>query len=192
MKTNYVKIQETLYKELGQERYEHTIGVMYTATALAMRYGVSIEQARLAGLLHDCAKAIPNPAKLNLCKETQIPVNETEYHNPSLLHAKLGAYLAKTKYDIEDDEILHAIEVHTTGAPAMSLLDKIVFIADYIEPNRKELPNLSKIREMAFLDIDSALLQILTDTLAYLATDKKSIDPMTQQTYDYYYDKKDR
>ena len=177
-----------LKKELTKERFEHTRGVMYTAACLAMRYGCDMRKAMLAGLLHDCAKHIPNEKKLKLCKKNHIELTQAELDNPSLIHAKLGAFLAKNQYDIEDSDILHAIRVHTTGAPEMNLLDKIIFLADYIEPNRNKAKNLSIIRELAFQDIDKAILQNLSDTLRYLDENKEkgSIDPMTLQTYEYY------
>lgn len=181
-------IEKELKKELTKERFEHTRGVMYTSACLAMRYGCDMRKAMLAGLLHDCAKHIPNEKKLKLCKKNHIELTQAELDNPSLIHAKLGAFLAKNQYDIEDSDILHAIRVHTTGAPEMNLLDKIIFLADYIEPNRNKAKNLSIIRELAFQDIDKAILQNLSDTLRYLDENKEkgSIDPMTLQTYEYY------
>lgn len=181
-------IEKELKKEMSKERFEHTRGVMYTAGCLAMRYGCDMRKAMLAGLLHDCAKHIPNDKKIKLCKKNHIELNQAELDNPSLIHAKLGAFLAKEQYGIKEDDILHAIQVHTTGAPAMNLLDKIVFIADYIEPNRNKAKNLSTIREVAFQNIDEAILCTLRDTLSYLEDDpdKGSIDPMTLQTYEYY------
>ena len=180
------EIKQKVQKHLDQIRYEHTMGVMYTAAAMAMRYGVDLEKATLAGLLHDCAKCIPSKEKLHLCEKHEIPVSEAESKNPGLLHAKLGAFLAKNKYDVEDQDILDSITYHTTGRPAMTLLDKIVYIADYIEPNRKEAPNLDKVRALAFTDIDACLYVILEDSLAYLHTKNEVIDPMTEQTYLYY------
>lgn len=182
----FLNIQNQLKVTLGEKRFEHTQGVMYTAASLAMRYGIPMQQAQLAGLLHDCAKAVPNEEKLELCKKYGIIVSEVERENPSLLHAKLGAYLAREKYGVEDEEILHAIYVHTTGEPGMNTLDKIIFIADYIEPNRDSQPNLEYVRKVAFWDLNQAMEGILYDTLQYLEQSDKKIDPMTQKTYDYY------
>ena len=161
----FTNIQMQLKEELDEKRYEHTIGVMYTAASLAMRYGVMMHQAILAGLLHDCAKSIPNDEKLELCKKYGIIVSDVERENPSLLHAKLGAYIAREKYGVMDDEVLHAIYVHTTGEPGMSTLDKILFVADYIEPNRDSQPNLEYVRKIAFWDLNQAMEGILYDTL---------------------------
>lgn len=180
------KLKQKVARHLDQGRYEHTLGVMYMAGALAMCHQADIEKALVAGLLHDCAKGLSSEKKLRLCEKYQLPVSESEKKNPGLLHAKLGAYLANVKYDIEDSEILDSITYHTTGRPEMSLLDKIVYIADYIEPNRMAAPNLEAVRYLAFKDLDECLYIILRDSLAYLETKSDVIDPMTKQTYLYY------
>lgn len=180
------KIKKRVQNHLDRERYEHTLGVMYTSAALAMRYQADLEKAMIAGLLHDCAKCLSSDKKLKLCERYHLTVTESERKNPGLLHAKLGAYIAAFKYEIEDQEIVDAIAYHTTGRPHMTLLDKIVYIADYIEPNRTEAPNLAEIRKLAFLDLDECLFIILRDSLEYLKTKKDVIDPMTEQTYLYY------
>ena len=128
-----VEIRKKLKKVQDKDRYEHTKGVMYTAGCLAMAYGYDMHKAMLAGLLHDCAKCIPNKKKLKMCSQHHISVSEFEQEHPFLLHAKLGAYVAKAKYDVTDENILSAITWHTTGKPEMTLLEKIVYIADYIE-----------------------------------------------------------
>ena len=112
---NYAERKKKLKKALDKERFEHTLGVMYTASCLAMAHGVDMEDARLAGLLHDCAKCIPNDEKIALCEKNQILITPIEYENPSLLHAKLGALLAEKEYEVTNPDILHAISVHTTG-----------------------------------------------------------------------------
>lgn len=183
------KMRKKLKKYLDKDRFHHTIGVMYTASCLAMRYGISLEKAEIAGLLHDCAKCIPNDEKLKLCKRYRIQYNKVEEANPGLLHAKLGAYLANKKYDIKDKEILSAITYHTTGCPAMTVLEQIIYIADYIEPSRNVAPNLPVIRELAFKDLDLCMYQILKDSLDYLSKKSIPIDPATEETYIYYRDK---
>ena len=179
-------LKKELKKEMDDSRYEHTLGVMYTCAALAMRYNYDLEKAMLAGLLHDCAKCMPNAKKLKMAEKHHLEISELERKNPFMLHAKLGAFLAKKKYDIEEKEILDAIRWHTTGRPQMTLLDKIVYIADYIEPKRDKAPNLAVIRQMAFTNLDDALLKILTDTLGYLGDSSEHVDSMTKMTYDYY------
>ena len=183
---DFVALQKKLKKELDSARFQHTLGVMYTSAALAMAHDGDLMKAQAAGLLHDCAKCIPGDKKIHLCEKYGLPVSDVEYENPGLLHARLGAYLAEKKYHIHDREIIHAISSHTTGRPGMSLLEKIVYIADYIEPGRRELPNMKEVRPLAFTDIDQCLYRILEDSLVYLNSRNISVDPMTQKTYDYY------
>lgn len=180
------KIKNRVRRHLDKERYEHTLGVMYIAAALAMRYEADLEKALTAGLLHDCAKCLSSDKKIKLCEQYGLTITESERKNPGLLHAKLGAYMATSKYQVQDPIILDAIAYHTTGRPDMTLLDKIIYIADYIEPNRTEAPNLDQVRRLAFEDIDECLYVILKASLDYLKTKSEVIDPMTEQTYLYY------
>lgn len=180
------QIKKSVKTTQSGKRFEHTLGVAYTAVALAMKYGVSLKDAELAGLLHDCAKCLSHEEKIAICTDNNIVMTAVERRNPFLLHAKVGHFLAKTTYEVEDEDILNAILYHTTGRPEMSLLEKIIFIADYIEPGRDQAPNLTEIRKLAFEDIDKALLWILEDTLNYLKSGGGEIDPMTQTTFDYY------
>lgn len=179
-------LQKQMKEELSDDRFEHTLGVMYTAESLAMRYGVDMTKAAVAGLLHDCAKCIPNSQKIRLCKKYDIEVTENEEKNPSLLHAKLGALLAQKAYGVDDSEILNAIRWHTTGKPDMTMLEKIIYMADYIEPNRDKAPNLREIRKLSFENLEEALYQVLESTLSYLSNRPDTIDPMTQLSFDFY------
>lgn len=180
------EIEKKLKKELDKERFTHTLGVMYTAAALAMAYHADLEQAMYAGLLHDCAKCVSNRDKFKLCKKYDIPISPSEERSPFLLHAKLGALFAQKYYETEDADILHAIQVHTTGAPEMNMLDKIIYIADYIEPNRDKAPHLEEVRKMAFEDLNRTMLKILSDTLDYLKRKGGELDPMTIEAYQYF------
>ena len=175
-----------LINELDEARYQHTLGVMYTAASMAMRYGEDIEKALISGLLHDCAKCIPGDVKVSMCEKAGIQISEIERQNTGLLHAKLGAYVASNEYGVRDEDILMSIRSHTTGRPSMSLLEKIIYIADFMEPGRKELPNMADVRKLAFEDIDKCLYRILKDSLAYLKSRDFAIDPMTEETYHYY------
>lgn len=186
------RLTEVLVTELDQERFQHTMGVMHTAGCLAMRYNEDLNTALIAGLLHDCAKCMTHEEKLRICYENQIEITDAEKKNPGLLHAKVGAYLAKEKYHIVDERILCAIESHTTGKPGMSLLDKIIYIADYMEPGRDGAPNLPQVRKLAFLHLDECLYVILKDSLDYLKTIGKPIDPMTELTFHYYNDERNK
>ena len=192
MKEEYNKIKQKLEKKLSAKRFDHTIGVSYTAAAMAMRYGINVDRAAMAGLLHDCAKYMTDGELVEKCKKYSISCSDTELRNGYLLHAKLGAYFSKEKYGIDDDEICSAVRYHTTGKPAMSVLEAIVFAADYIEPGRKVLPNFELIRSMAFVDLDEAVYLILENTLSYLNDEKKNeqtnkeIDEHSVEAYHYY------
>lgn len=179
---------------LERKRFEHTLGVAYTAANLAMVHGVSVEKALTAGMLHDCAKCMSHHKQISLCKKNKMVLSEieTENHSP-LLHAKAGSCLARKKYGVADEEILQAISYHTTGRPNMSPLEKIIYIADYIEPGRErakrsyaDVQNLQEVRKMAYQDLDKTLCKILSDTLDYLSRKGGRIDSMTRDTYEYY------
>lgn len=186
MNEKIVKLQHKIQKKLDEYRYEHTLGVMYTSGALAMRHEVDLDEALLAGLLHDCAKCYSDEKKFELCEKYHVVLTDIERQNTALIHAKLGAVLAKEKYGVDSEEVCRAIATHTTGAPAMDKLQQIVFIADYIEPHRDRAGRLDEIRHAAFESLDEACRMILTDTLTYLSNSPKLIDPMTKATYDYY------
>lgn len=179
-------IRKKLKKKLDPCRYEHTLSVSYTAMALAMRYGCDLEKAELAGLLHDCARQFDNQTIYEKCLEKGIPVTEDEEKNKVLLHAKYGSYMAEHKYQITDPEILSAIRYHTTGKPDMTLLEKIIYIADYIEPRRNKADNLDSMRQLAFVDIDQALTEIMQGILVYLNETGSNVDSQTESAIDYY------
>ena len=181
------ELRKKVKKVQDMKRYEHTLGVEFTAAALAMRYGGSVTDAQVAGILHDCAKCLADEKRLKICKKHDIPISEVERRNPFLLHAKAGACLAEEKYDVRNKpEILDAIRYHTTGRENMSLLEKIIFVADYIEPGRRQAPNLQEIRRLAFENLDAAVLRILEETLAHLKKSGGEIDPVAESVYNYY------
>lgn len=167
------------------KRFAHTLGVEFTAAALAMKYQADVTDAQIAGLLHDCAKCLTDEKRVSICEKHRIPMTDIERRNPFLLHAKVGEYLAREKYGITNPDILNAIRFHTTGRENMSLLERIVFVADYIEPGRRQAPNLTEIRQLAFTDLNAAMLKILEDTLSYLRATGGELDPMTEITYEY-------
>ena len=181
-----IEIREKLEKKLTKKRFEHSLGVEYTAGAMAMVHGADTEAALLAGLLHDCAKYLSSDEKISRCEKYGLGVSKCERVNPELLHAKLGAYFAREKYGVENEDILSAITWHTTGRPAMTTLDKIIFIADYIEPNRKPLYEIEEIRREAFRDMDKCIIHILKNTLSYLDASDAVKDDMSVKTYEYY------
>ena len=159
------EIRHSLKRRLKPSRYRHTLGVMETAEKMAEHYGtVDPDRARLAGLLHDCGK------------------NE----GSALTHGPIGAEIARDEYGVTDEGILNAIRWHTTGRPGMTELEKIIFIADYIEPGRDRAPHLKVLRELAFQDMDKTIVRILEDTLSYLRENGIPIDGQSEDTYNYY------
>jgi predicted HD superfamily hydrolase involved in NAD metabolism len=153
---------------------------------LAMRYGYDMDKAEIAGLMHDCGKRFADEIILQKCLKHGIEVTDSEKKALPVLHAKYGAWLAEHKYGIEDPEILSAILCHTTGKPDMSMLDKILYIADYIEPRRYKADNLPEMRRLAYEDLDKTMYAILAGTLEYLEKKGGNIDPMTLDAYEYF------
>ena len=186
MSMDIFEIEKHLSKKLSNHRYIHTMGVKYTCICLAMKYGCDLNKAELAGLLHDCAKNYSAEKLVKTCKKNRIEMTDIEKKSPYLLHGKVGALLAEKKYGVEDEDILNAIRFHTTGRPNMTLLEKIVFAADYIEPGRNHAQNLTELRRLCFEKLEEAVYRILKQTLDYLREKKSNIDNHTVETYDFY------
>jgi nicotinate-nucleotide adenylyltransferase len=179
-----------LKMELKPKRIVHSLGVRDTAVELAEIHHLDANKARLAGLLHDCAKYLTTEEKLELCREYDFPVSDIELANPELLHAKAGSAYANKKYNINDQEILDAIYYHTTGKPAMDPISLVIFIADYIEPGRHHSDKLDSFRQIAKENLEKCAGLILEETLIYLnsrpGNQIKAVDPNTQRSYEYY------
>ena len=183
---NLEEMSKRLSKYIDSNRFYHTQGVRYMSAALAMAHGADIEKAEVAGLLHDCAKCLSDSKKIKICDKNNIEISKVERSNAFLLHAKVGAYIAREKYGIKDVEILDAIRYHTTGRAEMRMLEQIVFIADYIEPRRNKSKHLPEIRLAAFSDLDECCYLILKDMLIYLHSRSGEIDSNTQDAYHFY------
>ena len=176
-----------LQANLSYERFIHTLGVAYTANALALKYKYEpAERAFIAGLLHDCAKYEDESQMYAEAQDNLAFIDDFDRANPSLIHAKLGPIIAQRDYGIYDTEVQDAIRYHTTGRPNMTLLEKIVYVADYIEPLRDFHPNATKIAEMAFEDIDKCVAMIADNVLKHLENEGKLIDPITKRTQEFY------
>lgn len=183
---NVNKIIKDLEHVLKPSRMKHTMGVAKTAKEMAESFGVNPNKAYLAGILHDCAKNLDDNRLFNMCSEKNIPVTKFEEKSRFLLHAKIGEYLAENKYGISDKEVLSAIRWHTTGKANMSNLEKIVFCADYIEPNRYIQKNLEFLRSICNKDLDLLTYSILRDTIQYLTDKGEGIEEHTLEAYEYY------
>ena len=186
------EIENALKTRLDEERFHHTLGVMYMSAALAMKHGESVEKALLAGLLHDCAKCMPNKQKIDMARNNkdELGITSFELEHPHLLHGKLGVHVSRRDFGIDDPDILNAIANHTKGRPEMSLLEKIVFTADYIEPDRDKyrIQSMEDIRRTAFTDIDLCVYMITKRTLEYLESSGRPVDTDSVRTFEYYKD----
>lgn len=167
-------------------RYAHSLAVMDTAVELARQYGADIQKARLAGLLHDCAKDLPYESALRLCDRLQVPLSEETRRQPPLIHAELGAELCALEFGVTDPEIRDAIRYHTLGRPAMTLLDKIIYLADYTEPSRKPFAGLDEVRELCGHDLDAAMLAAVNHTIQHIREKGKTLHPQSLKTQQYY------
>lgn len=162
------KINLYLEENLSPKRYRHSLGVAEESTRLAKRYGADENKAYIAGLVHDCAKEIKEEKAKSLLKDTYgIEVDPVTEQAFKLLHGPLGACMAKDIFEISDEEIFDAIRYHTTAKADMSLLTKIIYIADYIEPNR-DFDGVDMLRRLAYEDINKAIIVGLDYTLTEL------------------------
>ncbi|MEA4816793.1 MAG: bis(5'-nucleosyl)-tetraphosphatase (symmetrical) YqeK [Lachnospiraceae bacterium] len=179
-----------LMSALSIKRYIHTKGVVKEAIKLAKLYGdeTLVQKAEIAALLHDCAKDYPDDMKLRIAKEYHIKIDDIFKEQPDLLHPFLGAEIAKREYEVTDVEILDAIRYHTTGRCSMSLLEKIIFTADYIEESRKPFEGLDKARELAYKNIDEAVLFILEETIEYVKNQGREVFFLSASARNYYRD----
>ena len=174
-----VKIKNYLQGVLSPKRYRHSIGVAEEAVRLAKHYSADTEKAYIAGLVHDCAKEIDAEKSICLLKERyKIIPDAISLQMPRLLHGVLGACVAQSEFDIYDPEILDAVRYHTTGKANMSLLSRIIYIADYIEPGR-EFDGVDELRETAYRDIDGAIIFGIDFTICDLIKHGRIVHPDT-------------
>ena len=178
---NRTEALKIVKEQLPKKRYEHTLGVEATAIQLAKMYGADVEKASLAALLHDYAKYYPVEEMKAIILAEQLDQRLLSFHY-ELWHAPVGAWLMLKKGYITDEDILNAIRYHTTGRRNMSLLEKIIYLADYIEPGRS-FPGVDEVRALAKVDLNKALLQAVTNTVIFLATKQQLIFPDTLGMY---------
>ncbi len=171
------KMSSVLEKELSPERYCHSVNVMKECVRLAKIFSVDEEKARIAGLLHDCGRAVKKKDSAAKAEEIGIKVLPIEVRQPILLHAPLGVHIAREQYGIKDSEILSAIALHTTGGPNMAPLDMVVFVADMIEPGRTQ-PGVELVRSLAVKSLELAMLASLESTISYLLQKRLLIHPV--------------
>ncbi len=180
------QMKEKLSTMLTEHRYVHSLGVMETAERMAHRFGADPQKAVIAGLLHDCAKQIEKEKQLAMCDALGVPLDDTKRENLGLLHAELGAELAKTEFGITDPEILGAIQYHTLGRKDMTALEKILYLADITEPNRKPFDGLDELRKLCDEHLDTALLFGLELTIAHIERKGRILHTQTMEAEAFY------
>lgn len=152
---------------LDKDRLNHSIGVCETAKKLAKINNADVKKAEIAGLVHDCAKCFSDEKLIEIAQKNDIEIDDVSSIQPNLLHGPVGACIAKEEFLIDDEEILNSIKYHTTGWENMSVLDKIIYLADYIEPNR-DFPKIYDIRRAAYDNIDEGLLLALNNSIEFV------------------------
>lgn len=174
------EMRRELQSRLKKNRFAHSIGVANTAVQLAKKFGADEEKAYIAGLLHDCAREFENESLPDEARKRGIKIGEVEKFMPLLLHAYIGAEMARDVYGVDDEEIFSAIYRHTVGAKNMSALDKIIYFADMIEPNR-DYPGVEKLRALPETsdNLDEIILTALNESIIFVAQKNSPIHPDT-------------
>lgn len=179
---DFTERKELLKKSLPTKRYEHSVAVYKTAVKIAEIHGVDVEKAKLAGLLHDCGREIPTKEFITKIKELGIKADVVELNQPILIHDKLGVYYAEHKYEVHDKEILEAILYHTTGAPHMTRLAMVIYLADILEPAR-DYPGVDVLRDMVKKDLEKTLFQAYIQTMGFLLEGHQLVHPNCLEAY---------
>lgn len=185
MSSDLKKFEKEIKDRIGEKRFLHTKRVEEVALELAKIHGVDQEKAEIAGFLHDCAKIRDKDELLKAAKENKLLLTKEMQKAPQIIHSYLGAVFAKKFYGIDDEDILNAITYHTTGRVNMSDLEKIIFLADYIEPMRN-FDGVEEARELAKKDLDEAMYFALNNTLKFLVTHDTYIVPSTVTARNFY------
>lgn len=177
------KINNYLKEHLSEHRYIHSISVADTAKELAGRFNCDKDKAYIAGLLHDIAKQYNDDKLLELAKKYNIKLSKDDIDNKGIIHSYVGAYLAKEIFNI-DDEIFNAIYTHSLGDYKMSKLQKIIFIADFIEPKRKFIKDIPEVVEASKEDLDKCLLLTFKRNIEYIKSKGQNIHKKTVDIYE--------
>ncbi len=183
MPESIIEIRSSLSGILKSKRLAHTMLTVREAVRLAARYGVDTQKARLAALLHDCIK-LPNRELIAYADEHCYDISDEERRSPYLIHARLGAVIAMEKYGVTDSDVLRAIENHTLGRVGMSLLDKVIYVADKIEPSR-DFEGIDDIRTIAYEDINKAMLLVMQHSADYTVASGRAVNPSTKTVMEY-------
>lgn len=182
-------IMQRVQMSMSERRFIHVLGVEKTAIALAKKYGGNVEQAALAGLTHDYAKERSDDEFELAIRRDGYDLDLLRYGN-AIWHGLVGADFVQRELGIEDEAVLRAIRLHTTGAAQMTLLDKILYVADYIEPGRN-FPGVEEARKLAEVDLDAAVSYETKHTLLHLIENEQLVYPKTLETYNHWVVKQD-
>ena len=177
MEYNREELIEAVSSQMPEKRWIHTLGVMETAVKLAKQYGADPVKADLAAILHDVAKYWPIQKLEDILVNNRLN-DELLTYDKQLWHAEVGAYVAEHDYGVQDKEVLDAIRYHTSGRVGMTLLDKVVCLADYMEPGR-DFPGVNNIRELANHSLEKALIAGLDSTITHLLSRRQIVYPLT-------------
>ena len=178
-------INNNLKRMLSQKRMNHSINVADCAVKLSEIYGYNKEKAYIAGIVHDCAKCL-NESEVNYyINKYKIQLDELEIGNLALSHSTIGAYIVKNEFNIEDEEIVNAVKYHTTGKQDMTLIEKIIYMADLIEVDR-DFPFVNELRELCFgKKLDEALLTSFNNTIKFVIDNEQIVHPRTVEARNY-------
>lgn len=179
MVTQLIKeIEEDLITVISKKRFIHTMGVVESSRELAIRYNENVEHATISALLHDYAKGFKKAELMKYIEAANIELDEVLMNAHELLHGKVASLIAKEKFKILEHNILNAIEYHTTGRANMSKLEKIIYLADFIEPGRV-YEGVDELRKIAKVSLDKAVFKALNNTIAYVIAIQKPLHPNT-------------
>ena len=177
------ELQTVVVRLLNPNRVQHVLGCRDTCVALARKWGADVTDAARAGLLHDITKALDGPLQLTLCRAYGRILDNFSRKYPKTLHALTGSLVAQRIFG-ENERVVSAIRSHTTGKAGMNLLETIVYVADYMEPNR-DFPGVEKLRALAFSDLTGALKLGLEMTLEHLKDQQCEVSPESKAALDY-------
>lgn len=178
------KIIQYIKENLKESRYVHTLGVADYAVKLAEINGVDKDKAEIAALIHDAAKYMDINDQMDILNRNGYIVDDVMKHTPQILHGPVSAFLAKELMGINDEDIFNAVMYHSTGRKNMTTLEKIIYIADYIEPNR-DFPGVEEIRKETFENLDKGLLLGMSNSIIYVIKNGSMVHPLTIESRNY-------
>ncbi len=173
-----IRAEEIIRARLSENRYQHSRRVAMVAREMARTFGLDETKAGLAGIVHDYAKGMPGYELLSIAREHDLLEDEVEEKSPDLLHATVGAFLLSRDHGLDDEEVLNAVRSHTLGRVGMTDLEKVLFLADLIEPGR-DFPGIERLRCLAMRNLDQGMVQAIDLTLRYCMDQGRLIHPRT-------------